>query len=77
MGDATDDERARGRGPWVGCLAIGMLLGLPGYVLSFGPALSLVVHGYLPKEVLMIYRPLYYLGPQFRNWADWYGNLWQ
>src|SRR5262245_4077637 len=53
----SDDQRER-RGPFVGCLATALVFGLPAYLLSVGPFVWLVDHGYLPRAIGVIYWPL-------------------
>jgi hypothetical protein len=74
-----DDQRER-RGPFVGCLAIGMLLGLPAYVLSIGPAVWLHQRGYFPEWAIAFYWPigvLVAIFPAVERVFRWYENLWQ
>jgi hypothetical protein len=74
----TDDQHGR-RGPWAGCLAIGLLLALPAYVLSLGPVIALESHGWLPVEVEFIYFPLAILAEYCKpidNAPQWYIGLW-
>jgi hypothetical protein len=75
----TDDQHNR-RGPWAGCLAVGLLLALPLYVLSTGPVIWLYDHGYLPEEVSYFYKPLKILEDNCKPISDalrWYSALWQ
>jgi hypothetical protein len=75
----TDDQHQR-RGPFVGCLAVGLLVALPLYVLSIGPAVWLNVQGYLPDESFYVYFPLAVLADNCKPISDafeWYLALWQ
>jgi hypothetical protein len=75
----TDDQRERGRGPFVGCLAIGFMLGLPAYVLSVGPAGLIFGPPPFPDWLRLIYYPLGTLcdlSPTFNAWIGWYITLW-
>ena len=75
----TNDQRER-RGPFIGCLAIGMLLALPSYVLSIGPFVWLVRRGYMPREVGIVFWPLRVLVdsyPPIGLAFEWYLQFWQ
>ena len=76
---AEHDQRER-RGPLVGCLAV-LLLALPAYVLSAGPAVWLAKRGHVSEETLnVIYAPILPLGTYapalFKLW-DSYLELWR
>ena len=74
-----DDQQKRGPGPFVGCLATALLIGLPAYVLSVGPFVWLVDHGYVPSAVEVVYIPLGILANSckpIREFFDWYLALW-
>jgi len=61
-------------------VAVVLVLGLPCYVLSVGPFVWLVEHGYLPAYVGVIYAPLGWLVNHFEPIEDffkWYLGLWQ
>jgi hypothetical protein len=80
----SDDQRER-RGPFVGCLAVGLLLGLPAYVLSIGPAARLLTHyrddyPVLANAIRGFYWPLGFLfkhSETFARIVGWYQDLWQ
>jgi hypothetical protein len=76
----SDEQQSPKRGRFAGCLALVLLLGLPAYVLSIGPFVWLVDHGYVSRYVGVIYAPLGLLvsycepvGQMFR----WYLAWWQ
>jgi hypothetical protein len=73
----TDNQRKRG--PWLGCLSIGMLLALPVYVLSIGPYFWLFRHGYIPTWTGVFYAPIAALtrpNSPLRPLLEWYLRLW-
>lgn len=77
--DRPHDQK-RQRGPFVGCLAVAVVL-LPAlYVLSVGPAIWLHHHGYLTDSAAIIYVPLGYLHESWKpigDAMDWYMDLWR
>jgi hypothetical protein len=74
----TDNQSER-RGPFAGCLAVGLLLALPAYLLSIGPFIWLANRGYLPMQLGVIYAPLGLIQdrPPFGRLIAWYMSLWQ
>ena len=76
----TENQRER-RGPWLGCLLAGLLIGLPAYVLSVGPMAAAMSHlGFHSYAVDAFYQPLqmlYQIWPPARHFLDWYIDLWQ
>jgi hypothetical protein len=73
------DKEKRERGPVLGCLATALILALPAYVLSIGPALWLHERGYIPAEASIIYFPLGLLSDNCKPIEDffqWYTRLW-
>ena len=72
------DTPKRERSPLV--IAIGLILSPALYVLSIGPAVSLMWRGYLSKQTFgRIYAPLNYLRDNFEPIGDtlrWYCSLW-
>ena len=75
----SDERQSRERGPWAGCVAVVLALGLPCYVLSTGPFVWLVEHGYVSEYAGVIYFPLAYLVNYFEpveEFLKWYLSLW-
>jgi len=76
----SDERQSRERGPWAGCVATVLVLGLPCYVLSTGPFVWLADHGYVSRYVGIVYIPLGYLMryvEPFGQFMRWYLSLWQ
>jgi len=74
----SDDRSQVGgsAGPWI----VVALLALPVYVFSTGPFVWLHEHGYLPREVLLVYLPLDYLCryvPIVQAFFIWYLDFWR
>jgi len=77
---SRNSSNEKGRPPWLGYLFTGMLLTLPAYVLSTGPAVWLRAHGYLPEQAGYIYFPLGILADRCQPIGDafeWYLAFWQ
>jgi hypothetical protein len=76
-----DNEKAadRDRGSLSAWLVAVVVL-LPAYVVSVGPCVWLIEHGYLRREVGLIYLPIFvvahYITPM-RSAVDWYLDLWR
>lgn len=84
MGMSVDQNSGEGRhregGPFVGCLATVILIGLPAYLLSVGPFVWLVDHGYMHRYFGAIYAPIGLLVSSFEPAARlfrWYLAFWQ
>jgi len=74
-----NDQHKRERGPFVGCLAATLLFALLSYPLSWGPAVWLTRHGYLPNEAGVVYMPLAWIANHCEPFADlilWYVSFW-
>jgi hypothetical protein len=67
-------------GPLLGCLITAVVLALPLYVLSAGPAVWLFSHGYVGEWIGVFYLPIEYVHATFqpiRAPLDWYIELWR
>lgn len=76
----TDDQHQQRGGLGAGCLAVGLVLALPGYVLSVGPVIWLRQRGYLPDAVEYAFFPLAVLADYCKPISDafeWYLEFWQ
>jgi hypothetical protein len=76
------DEREKEKRGGAGAVLIGVILALLPivYLLSSGPGVWLIKHGYLSETVFkMIYYPLIFLGNKFDwigNSLNWYASFW-
>jgi hypothetical protein len=74
--DKSNDRRHSAAGLWIAIL----LLLLPLYVLSTGPAHWLIRRGYLPQYTGIIYLPLYPIvasSEPIQDAAQWYLKKWE
>jgi hypothetical protein len=75
------DDRTKHRGPWLGCLIAALVLALPAYVLSVGPAYWLGDHGLMSHGVFnALYDPLAYVYhhyPWTNPFFDWWESVWR
>jgi len=74
--DQPDQQRRSSLAVW---LTVATMLLPPIYVLSAGPAVWLVAHGYMPEDWLgAMCQPLEWLAtiPGFVAFFDWYVELW-
>jgi hypothetical protein len=74
---------AEERGSGGGRIAIGVVVAMVLYVLSIGPVLWTIKHGYLPvmldESIRLIYFPLFWLhenNSMAEKILDWYTELW-
>jgi hypothetical protein len=76
--DDADSPKAK-ESWWPAAIGVALLTLPVGYVLSFGPFLWLLDGDYVPKNSIVIYKPLVSLAeswPTFDKLLRWYINLW-
>ena len=76
----THDDPKRQRSSLAVCLTVGIVLLPFAYVLSVGPAVWMLAHGYISDPALQtIYAPLGFVVRNYRPMAraiEWYCGLW-